>query len=194
MPGWNDGGEVVVANDGQAYFAPTGTTLPAKNSDPTVALAAAWIGGGFISEEGFGHALARAIADINAFQSLTPVRRVKDSEAINLTFALMQWNETNIPFALGGGAIIDQGGGKFSYDYPAPADGLVEKALVLDVRDGSKAYRFVFPRGNVSEPVESTFKKGEAALLPVTFGVLAPDGGGSPGYFITNDPNFAAGS
>jgi hypothetical protein len=194
MSGWNDGQEAVVGSDGQAYFAPTGTTLPAKNSSPTAALAAAWLGGGFVSDDGFTQRLERTVAEIRAFQSLTPIRRAKESENIALVFALLQWNETNLPFALGGGTVTDQGGGKWSYDYPDPASDLDERAFVMDITDASKHYRFVFPRGNVSEPVESKFARGQAALLPVTFSILSPSGGGSPGYIITDDPNFAAGS
>jgi hypothetical protein len=194
MPGWNDGNEIPVASDGQVYFADVGTTLPAKGSDPDAALPSPWVGGGFVSEDGFGHSLERAIAAIRAFQSLTDVRRVKESEQINLTFALMQWNETNLVFALGGGSVTNHSGSLFTYDYPAPSDGLVEKSVVLNIADGSKSYRFVFQRGTVSEPVETNFRRNEAALLPVTFGVLAPEGGGSPGYIIGDDANFAAGS
>jgi hypothetical protein len=152
------------------------------------------VGGGFVSEDGFTHALARTIADLRAFQSLTPIRRVKQEENINLTFALMQWNETNLVFAFAGGAVTDQGSGKYSYEYPAAEDGLVERSLIIDIADGTKHYRCVYNRGNVSEPVETNFRRNEAALLPVTFGVLAPEGGGRPGYIITDDPNFAAGS
>jgi hypothetical protein len=193
MAGWNDGQEAVVANDGQAYWAPVGTTLPAVNSDPTTALASTWTGGGFVAEDGFGHNLARTIEDIRAMQSLTPIRRIKTEENINITFALMQWNETNLPFALGGGSVTSSGG-FYTYTYPAPEDGLEERSLVLDIADGDKHYRFVFERGNVSEPVETTFARNAAGVLPVTFGVLSPEGGGSPGYIVTDDANFAAGS
>jgi hypothetical protein len=193
MPGWKDGNEVPVGSDGEIYFAPVGTALPAENSDPTAALPSTWVGGGFVSEDGFGHNLARVVEEIRAFQALTPIRRVKTEENINLVFALMQWNETNLVFALGGGSVVSSGG-FHTFRYPAPEDGLAEHAVVMDIADGDKHYRFAFYRGSVSEAVESTFQRNAATLLPVTFGVLAPEGGGSPGRIITDDANFAVGS
>lgn len=63
-----------------------------------------------------------------------------------------------------------------------------------DVVDGTTVFRFVFPRGNVTEPVESKFARSETAKLTIGYKALTPAGGGSPGYFLTNDAGFSAGS
>lgn len=187
---WNNAEEIVVANSGQAYVAPVGTTLP---TDPTAALNAAFTGLGYISEDGATVTAAPEILEIAAWQSRQSVRREMTSQAITVAFSLMQFNESTIPLAFGGGAVTSLGGGKFRYDFPDDQDALDVRAAVLEAQDGTKHYRWVFERCNVTESVETSVQRGAAALLPITLSVLVPESG-SPGYFLTDDPAFATGS
>jgi len=191
---WNDADELVVASNGAVYFAPVGTTLPAIGSDPTAALAAAFVGAGFITEDGATLSVGADVTDFMAWQSRQAIRREKESQEIQFTFSFQQWNEENIPFAFGGGEVVDEGGGLFSYQFPADDDALDERSLVVDAQDGDKNLRFVFPRGNVTEAVETQFQRSAEAELPITYKVLAPTAGGSPGYLLTDAAGFAAGS
>lgn len=191
---WNDSDELVVASDGAVYFAPIGTTLPLPGADPQAALAAAFVGAGFITEDGATLSVGSEVTDFMAWQSRQAIRREKVSQEIQFSFAFQQWNEENIPFAFGGGVITTHGGGLFSYAFPADNDALDERSLVVDAQDGDVNYRFVFPRGNVTDAVETQFQRGSTAQLPISFKVLAPEAGGSPGYFLTDAPGFAAGS
>lgn len=188
---WNDASELIVAGDGQAYIAPVGTALP--NTGPTQALNSAFEGLGYHTEDGASFKASPDIQEFMAWQSRQAIRRELKAQELSVQFVLQQWDEDSVPFAFGGGVVTDLGGGNFRYDFPDDTAQLQEKALILDVADGSVKYRFVFPRGNVTEDVESEFKRDAAAGLPITWKALEPTTGGSPGYFLTN-ASYATGS
>lgn len=185
--------ELVVAASGHVYFAPVGTSLPDLGDDPTDSLDAAFIEAGYVTEDGATLSVGSEVTDYNAWQSLQPVRREKTAQDISVTFSLEQYNQDNIPFAFGGGS-VDSSGGVFFYEFPQAGDSLDERSLVVDAEDGDNNYRFVFPRGNVTEAVESQFQRNALAVLPITFKALEPLGGGSPGFFNTDAAAFATGS
>jgi hypothetical protein len=71
-------------------------------------------------------------------------------------------------------------------------DALDERSLVVDTIDGDTNYRFVLPRGNVTEAVESQFTRTATAQLPVTFKALQPSAGQSIAYVNTDAVGFEA--
>lgn len=187
---WNNANEIVVGSNGQAYVAPVGTALP---TTPIVALNVAFVGLGYITEDGAAVSVAPEVEDYMAWQSRSPVRREKTSQEIQITFALMQWNDATVPAAFGGGTVSGTAG-NYRYDLPSDAAALDERALILDAVDGNVHMRWVFPRGNATEAVEATYQRGAPASLPLTFKALAPAEGVSPGYFMSDAAAFAAGS
>lgn len=188
---WNNPDDLIVAGDGQVFVAPVGTALP--TSGPTAALNSAFKGLGYHTEDGASFSAEPDLFEVPAWQSRRPIRRDFQGQELTVSFTLLQWDEDTVPFAFGGGAIVDLGSGNYRYDFPEDTDSLDERALILDVADGDKKFRFVFPRGNVTEGVESQFQRGEAAGLPVTWSALDPSGG-SAGYVLMNSAAFAAGS
>lgn len=191
MAGWQDPSELFVGKSGDVYLAEVGTPLP---TTPTEVLDSNWEAPGYLSEDGVTFSIGGEVTDFNVWQSLQPARREKTSQDITVGFSMTQWNEISVPLAFGGGDITDVGGGAYRFDFPAAETALDERALVLDVVDGDNKHRFVFQRGNITEPVEVTFQRGSLAALPVTFSVLAPEGGGSPGGFYSTMTAFAPGS
>lgn len=187
----NDADELVVAGNGQAWFAPTSATLPDLGDDPTAGLDAAFIPAGYITEDGATLTVSSEVTDFMAWQSRTAVRREKQTQDIQFSFTLQQWNSENISFAFGGGTVQDEGGGIWSYQFPGPEDALDERALVVDAQDGDNNFRFVFPRGNVTEAVETQFTKTATAQLPITFKALQPSTG-SLAYVNTDLVGFEA--
>jgi hypothetical protein len=185
----NAADELVVASNGQVYVAPVGTTLPAHNTDPTAALNAAFAGLGYITEDGATLTIAPEIIDFKAWQARQAIRRERKSQEVQIAFALEQWSEKAVVLAFGGGEVTSAGG-FYTYELPVAGDALDERAMVLDWSDGDKNYRFVLPRGNVTEAVESKFKADELAVLPITFKGLDASDGTAP-YLITDDPAFA---
>jgi hypothetical protein len=188
---WKDSDEIVVAKNGEVFFAPVGTALP---TTPTAALNSAFVGAGFTTEDGVALTVSPEIMEVKAWQSRQPVRRDLNAQDIQAVFQLQQFNEENIALALGGGEVSEPSEGIFRYDFLEEGDSLDERALVIDAVDGSEHHRFVFPRGNVTEAVEIQFQRGSEAKLPITFKVLEPSTGGAPGYYLTDSAAFESGS
>jgi hypothetical protein len=190
---WNNVNEIVVAGNGQCYVAPATPSIPPLPTTPIAALNAAFFGLGFITEDGATVTVTPEVTDYMAWQSRSPVRREKVSQEAQVALSLMQWNEQTVPAAFGGGTISGTAG-NYRYDLPDDNAALAEVALILDAIDGSTHMRWVFPRGNVTEAVEAQFQRGNPAALPLNFKALTPPGGGSPGYFFSDNAAFAAGS
>lgn len=188
---WQNDKEIVVAKNGEIYFAPVGTPLPAKPGDK---LNAAFVGAGYTTEDGASITVSPDLMEVKSWQSRQATRRDLNAQDVTIAFALQQFNEENIAFALGGGDVSEPSEGIFRYDFLADEANLDERALVIDAVDGDEHHRFVFPRGNVTESVEIQFSRGSEAKLPVTFKVLAPSDGSSIGYFLTDSPAFTPGS
>lgn len=190
---WDKAAELLVGITGEVYVAPSSTTLP---TTPTATLNAAFVGLGYTDEDGVTVTADPEIQEYRAWQSRSAVRREMTQQNVSVAFKLEQWNEDTIVLAFGGGEVTSPSTGVYKYTLPEAGDAVDERALVVDVRDGSTNWRFVFPRGNVSESVASDFKRTELALLPITFRALAPsaDPNGSPAYFLTDSAAFAAGS
>lgn len=188
---WNDAGELVVASNGQVYVAPVGTALP---TDEDSNLNNAFVGLGYIDEDGVKFGDSKEITDFMAWQARQAIRREMTSQEQQVEFALQQWNENNVPLAFGGGSVEDTGGGTYRYRFPADGSPLDERAMVIDAIDGSNRLRFVIARGNVTEGVETQFAREQTAKLPITFKALEPLEGGEAVEFYSNGPGFATGS
>src|SRR5688572_24767781 len=103
-----DADEIVVAADGQLYAAPVGTAAPA---DMSASYSATWLDLGYTSEDGVDFTPNIEFMEVRGWQSRTPLRRNKTNTAEELSFSLLQWSRTTIPFALAGGAIETTGTG-----------------------------------------------------------------------------------
>lgn len=183
-----DTSELRVASHGDIYVAPVGTALP---TDVDSALNAAFINLGLVTEDGVSMSVSPEVESFMAWQRRQAVRRELVNQDITLSFALEQWNAENVKFAFGGGAVSEPSAGLFRYDFPDGDDALDERAIVVEWQDGpDHRWRIVFERGNVMEAVESQFVRNALAVLPITFGVLAADDGGSPGYILADDLEF----
>lgn len=189
---WDDATEILVAGGGEVSVAPVGTTAP---TTAVAALNAAFVGLGFHTEDGVTVNNAPDILEIRAWQSQFPIRTERQTEDFRITFVLQQWNETNLPLAFGGGAVVSDGGTGYKFSPPVAGDAMDYRALVVDVRDGSRHGRFVIPRGAAIEGVESQFSRTAEAQLPITFQANPLDASSSPWSFFTDDAAaFAPGS
>lgn len=186
----NDAGEIVIGGTGEAYVAPAGTALPNAHN---AGLNGAFNSLGYHTEDGVSVNQSQEILRVRGWQSALDLRRERQSQAFRITFALLQWNEINVPFAFGGGDVVAAGSG-YKFEPATVDDPLDERALVVDVEDGDYVLRFVIPKGNVVEPVNTQFTDTQASALSVAFEALAADDGALPWYFFTNHPAFADGS
>ena len=182
----NNANNVIVAGDGSVYVAAVGTTAPTNYA---TALNAGFTALGFISEEGATFTESKDITDINAWQSFYAIRKIVTARNVQVSFALREWNKRTVEFALGGTVSVNAA--EWKYVPPSPST-ISEKALVLEWLDGSKGYRLYFPRGIVTEAVESTLTRTSAADLPVTFSAVDPGSGLSIYTLFTNDVSFSS--
>lgn len=191
---WNDSDEIFVGSSGQVYFAPVGTPLPALGSDPKAALNKAFLGVGFLTEDGVTPTFGTQVTEIMSWQSSQPTRRNRQTQTYSFAFSMQQWNENNLLLAFGGGE-VSQKGEFFSYKFPEDGDALAEWSLVVDAQDGDIHQRFVLARGTVTDDVSSAFKRTQESALPITVkGLTAPVGAPASCYLLSDDPAFNPGS
>jgi hypothetical protein len=185
----NTASEVVVASGGKVYIAPVGTAEPNSAVDT---LNAAYKDLGFVSEDGISASFGVTVEDVNAFQSLLPIRRVVTGRTADISFTCRQWNADTFSLALGGGS-FQESGGNYLFFPPENNDALAENAVIIEWNDGSKHYRLVIRRAVVVEGVETTIVRNAAADLPISLSVLGSDSTDA-WYLITDDDAFDTGA
>lgn len=186
----NNASQIVVGSGGSVHIAPAslGPALPTSVFQALGGYAEM----GFISEDGISASFGVEVADIEAFQSLLPVRRVVTGRTAEISFTMRQWNAATFAVALGGGSYELTPSGDYRFNPPADGDALQELTAVISWQDGDKRYRLVVPRSVVVESVETSIVRDAASDLPVTLSVLGTEGQDS-WYMITNDPAFDTG-
>ena len=163
-------GRVLVGANGDAYSAPALTPAPTNIDSP----GAPWTKLGLISDDGATWTPPEVeTEELRSWQHLYPERIVDVSMTTSVSFGLMEWDRDSIPFALGGGSFEDDAAnGLVIYHPPAPGEA-DRRALFLKVLDDPIKMGVYYPQGRVTEREETAFKKDEAALLAVTFGMEA---------------------
>lgn len=183
----NDADEIVVAANGTVRVAPVGSTQP---TNPTSAPVAAWVDLGYVTEDGATFTDSKEIEDVLAWQSFYPVRKIVTAKEATLAFSLRQWNEATVKLAFGGGTITNPSLGVWKFVPPDP-ETLDERALMLDWQDGDKNYRLIFPKGLVTEAVETQLVRTGSAELPITFSAV-PATGDDAYILLTDDIAFSS--
>lgn len=175
--------------NGRILLAEVGTTAPTTS---TSSMPAGWEEVGFISDAGVGLTDGKTSVDVNVWQRFYPVKRKVTNRTFTANFAMRQWDAVTLPFAFGGGSLTEPTAGNFRYEAPEPDD-LDDRAMCIEWTEGDVDYRFVIPRGNVSENMTTTIARTAPSDLPIAFGVLGEEGE-PPFYFLSNDPALEAAS
>lgn len=186
MP-WNDADETVIAGNGTLYVAAVGTALPTA---PDGALNAAFIGLGYTAEDGASFKSTPDITEHRAWQSQDAIRRAVKSRELEIGCELLQWNESTVVVAFGGGSI--SGSGPYTYTLPVAGEALAEYAVILDVQDGTRLTRIIIPRMSITDAVEAQFNADNMAGLPIVLKSLASTT--SSKILFSDTAAFAAGS
>jgi hypothetical protein len=154
--------EVIVAQNGHIYAAPQGTVGPI---DTVVPWAAAWVDLGYATEEGVTLSKSVTTTDINAWQSLTPIRRLITTGELNLAFVAMQTNQDVLKLWFGASWVA----GKYSI----PKDPIqVECGLGVEWIDGAKTFRMVVKKAALTTFSDLSLNKSAAATYGMTFSAL----------------------
>lgn len=181
-----DPNQIIVGGTGRLYVAPENTLTPGYLTDD---LDPAFLDLGYTTEDGAKFTDSKTTNDIRPWQSFYPVRVHVTERSAMMEFTLLQWNQASIPLAFGGGGFTQPRAGEYRYTPPEPEE-LAINAIVLDVTDGDRHFRFSIPRGFVTSSAESTFAKTGPALLPITFTILA-NGDDAPWTADSDDPAWA---
>lgn len=180
--------EIMVGASGAVYVAPTGTALPV---DIATALNAAFIDYGLITEDGITMEPTMEQEILRSWQVLGRVRTIVTARDFQMTFALQQWNELTLPFALGGGTVVKTTGPPAYYTF-SPTETQVRdvRAMVIQWADGTRDFRLVLPEVEVTDLASFTLSKTAEAALGVTVNAISGAAAGYSWKIITDDAQF----
>lgn len=185
--------QIVVAGEFDLWVANNDNgdvTLPTDVDTP---LDATFTKVGLTTRDGSAFQVSPEFVNVESHQSQFPTRTFRAKVTGIVRAALQEWNDTNFTTAFGGGTITDvtQGtgsGSTFKYEPPA-GSGSDVVAAVLELRDGTKTYRFVIETTQAQSPVELPFTPDAETALPLELSILG-DGSKAPWHMLTNDPAF----
>lgn len=173
--------EVRVGITGQLYTAPLGSTAP---TDATTALVAAFVGLGYVSEDGVTEAHDDSVENITAWQNAVVVRSAVSSSASTLACMLIQSNVNVLTRFHRGSAMTEVAAGNYRLDVkPIVAD---PRMWVFDVVDGTKLERILVGLGEITERGELQYANGQPLGYPIKI-TAYPDGNGNLMQKWSND-------
>ncbi len=176
--------KILVAGEFTVYVAPEGSTLP---TDTTTALDPAFKAVGLTTRDGSAFQVSPEYQNVMSHQSQYPTRTFRKTTTGTVKAALQEWSDDNFVTAFGGGTVTGTLG-EFRYDPPS-GSGSDIVAVILELTDGTKTYRFVVDTCQAQSPVELPFTPDSETALPLELSILG-DGTTAPWHLLTNDPAF----
>ncbi|MVO83873.1 phage tail protein [Streptomyces sp. p1417] len=193
----NNGGQIRVAGTGRVLiapvsFVPSGATDPSPVPTPRTTAdtwpETHWQDLGYTTTDGIKFNKKEKIDPVETWQSGTPARFIYSDRDLTVKFQLLQMNKQTLAFFMGipaaeikqtkdGSVPPKDVADTFEFQLPSnPAKD--ERALGIEFKDGSDiTYRFIIPRGQVTETEELGLTRTGALKLGVTFTALeGPNG------------------
>jgi hypothetical protein len=183
----NDADNVRVALNGSVYIAPKGTTAPA---DLTTAWPAGWVDLGYLSDDGVEMSYSTESEDINAWQSLSPVRKVLTGVDMTLGFTAIELKTQTMTLYFPSATMTDVSGTVHKLSIPA-APSPDERAIGLEWVDGDITNRLIIARGEVTDRESITLARSGAVGLGMTVSAYA-DTAPEIAVWLSNDPAWSA--
>ncbi|MEU2184076.1 phage tail protein [Streptomyces thermolilacinus] len=192
----NNGNQIRVAGSGRILVATSGlSTSPAAPKHTEDAWPAGWTELGYTSPDGIKFNKKDKIDPVETWQSVSPARFIYSDRDLTVKFQLMQFNKDTLPFFMGGGSVtaVTATGAVDTYTYAMNAEPQKdERQLGIEFKDGSDVvYRFVIPRGQVTETEEISLTRTGALKLGVTFTALAAEGSSTLATWLMKDKSYA---
>lgn len=175
---------VRVGITGELSVAPVGSTAPTSS---TSSLDAAFVGLGYVSEDGVTESYDDTVEDIIAWQNATVVRSTTTESKATLQMTLIETKGNVLELFHKGSAVEVVSSGQWKMDVLAPTPD--PRAFVLDVIDGSKHLRIYVANGEVTERGEIVYANGEAIGYDITI-VCYPDSDSVVLTKFSDDANF----
>lgn len=173
--------EVRVAITGELYSAPRGTTAPTTAS---TALNAAFIGHGYVSEDGVTENWDDSVDNIVAWQGATTVRAARTESTLTLACTLIQTRGSNLELFYPGSEVVANGA-EWKIEVKSPTSD--RRSFVLDVVDGEDLIRIYLGNAELTERGEIPYQSGEAVMYPVTLTAYPDDDGNLMVKFANSD-------
>jgi hypothetical protein len=186
--------DVVVPSGGDVYQAPVGTALP---TDLTTPPAAPWENVGFLSDDNPPTitGLQRDVTDLFAWNVDTPLRSALAPSAPVIQMELLQVESEDALKLYFGGGTWTEGTAPAASTYTAPdLSAPVDLATIIDVVDGAKLYRMMFPRTTTRPNGDMALARGGFVTMPIAMSILTPSSGSWLTVLIAPNPTgtFAA--
>ncbi|MFD1828587.1 MULTISPECIES: phage tail protein [Streptomyces] len=189
MAGMNPN-QIRVAGNGRILVAPVGTDAPA---DTASAWGAGWVDVGYTSSDGVKFGRSEKTTQIDTWQSVGPARFIYEDRDMTVKFSMLQFNPDTLPLYFGGGEVRETSTGSGVYQYDVLSDPIPdERALGLEFTDGEDVvYRFILPRGQVTDTDEVEMNRKGSLKLGVTFTAMAVDSTRPLATWLVKDSDFA---
>jgi hypothetical protein len=162
---------VRVGITGELNVAPVGTAAPTTSVS---ALDAAYIGLGYVSEDGVTETYEDTVEDIIAWQNATVVRSTTTESKATLQCVLIETKGETLELFHKGSSVEVVSAGQWKIDVVAPTSD--PRSFVFDVVDGTKHIRIYIARGEVTERGEIVYANGEPIGYDVTITAYPVDG------------------
>lgn len=183
----NDADNVRVGLNGSVYIAPKGTTAP---TDLTTAWPAGWVDLGYLSDDGVEMSYSTETEDINAWQSLSPVRKVLTGVDMTLGFTAIELKTATMTLYFPSATMTDVAGTVHKLSIPAAPEP-DERAIGLEWVDGDITNRLIIARGEVTDRESITFARSGAVGLGMTVSAYA-DTAPEIAVWLSDDPAWSA--
>lgn len=178
----NTAENVIVQQKTTLYVAPLGTELPAGIGTE---LNAAFKELGFLDPDGVTLNTTTEKTDIEALQSTAPIKSIVTKREGTLTLGAMEFTAQNLGLAFPGKTT----GAAKNYVFKLDETLDMNRSWVLEVVEGEKKLRWIFPKAGQTGDSEIAVTKEDAITIPLE---LTVQNDGTNGLFIfqTNINNF----
>ncbi|MCX2968776.1 phage tail protein [Streptomyces sp. TRM70308] len=182
--------QIRVAGNGRILVAPVGTDAPA---DIVSDWGADWADVGYTSSDGVKFGRKEKVTNVDTWQSVGPARFIYEDRDMTVKFSMLQFNSDTLPLYFGGGTVVETAAGSGIYRYDVASDPVAdERALGMEFTDGEDViYRFVVPRGQVTDTEEVELNRKGSLKLGVTFTAMALDNTAPLASWIMKDGSFS---
>lgn len=177
-------GAVRVGVTGELYAAPKPTTRPTSSAS---ALNAAYVGMGYVSEDGVTEEPDDSLERIVAWQGAVVVRSNHTESTATLSCTLIETKGAVLELYHKGSTVEVVGAGEWKIDVKAPTED--RRQYVLDVIDGAKHIRFDAGDGEVIERGGIVYANGEPVGYEVSI-ICYPDANGVLYTKYSDDANW----